>query len=131
MKKLINEAFRMQQLAGIKLLYESVLTATDTFYISDIEINGVMYEEIYGTMKMSTTDQYSEDVEVEVVSIDGATLLNGQKIEDREQLKALLPAVLSSDEALAQVQDQAQNSTEEYGSSDRYDWDDIDGRGDR
>lgn len=131
MKKLINEAFRMQQLAGIKLLYESVLTATDTFYISDIEINGVMYEEIYGTMKMSTADQYSEDVEVEVVSIDGATLLNGQKIEDREQLKALLPAVLSSDEALAQVQDQAQNSTEEYGSSDRYDWDDIDGRGDR
>jgi len=123
MKKLINEAFRMQQLAGIKLLYENQLTAIDTFSISDIEIGGVMYGEIYGTMKMSTADQYSEDVDAKIVSIDGATLSNGQKVEDREQLKALLPAVLSNDEALAQVQDQAQNSTEEYGSSDRYDWD--------
>ena len=123
MKKLINEAFRMQQLAGIKLLYENQLTAIDTFSISDIEIGGVMYGEIYGTMKMSTADQYSEDVDAKILSIDGATLSNGQKVEDREQLKALLPAVLSNDEALAQVQDQAQNSTEEYGSSDRYDWD--------
>jgi hypothetical protein len=123
MKKLINEAFRLQQLAGIKPLYEGALTATDTFYLDDIEINGVMYGEIYGTMKMSTADQYSEDVDAKIVSIDGATLPNGQKIEDREQLKALLPAVLSSEEALSKVQDQAQNSTEEYGSSDRYDWD--------
>ena len=137
-KGLINEAFRLQQLAGITPLYEASntdnnkgLKAIDTFSISDIEINGTMYAEIYGSMDLTVEDAYGEKVSWEITSIDGATLTNGIKIEDKAQLQELLPGILSSEEATAQIDQDAENSIEDFDSPDSYDWDDIDGRGDR
>jgi len=133
MKKLINEAFRMQQLAGIKPLYESYYgaKATPKVYLTDIEINGVTYEEIVLILDAKSSDEYGEKADWEIKAVDSAMLSNGQKITDRAQLNALLPHLLNSGEVNQKIENELEYGFDWDEPSDRYDWDDVDGRGDR
>ena len=126
-KGLINEAFRLQQLAGIKPVgtlseRRADSTVTVPFEITDVEVDGQMYDIISGEMEVSGDYEDAEyedgylfspggwDVsDIVVTSVDGAVPAGGDdSIEDEAELKALIPGLMQSDSVFKKLLDQAE-----------------------
>jgi hypothetical protein len=129
-KGLINEAFRLQQLAGI--IKEGInkrssdSTVSYPFFISDIELDGVVYAEIVGTLKVSgdyIDDDYSssqggwEVTDYQIVDIEAAIKEGeGDYIEDKLFLQSLIPKLEASEEANRQLMSAANDAATEFDS---------------
>jgi len=133
-KGLINEAFRLQQLAGI--IKEGInerssdSTVSYPFSISDIELDGVVYAEIVGTLRVSGDYKdaeymdgylYSqggwEVTDYQIVNIEGAIKEGeGDYIEDKQFLDSLIPKLEASEEANRQLMSAAEDAATEFDS---------------
>ena len=133
-KGFIKEAFRLQQIAGI--IKEGInerssdSTVSYPFSISDIELDGVLYAEIVGTLKVSGDykdaeymDGYLYDqggwevTDYQIVDIEAAIKEGeGDYIEDKEFLQSLIPKLEASQDADKQLMSAAEDAATEFDS---------------
>lgn len=125
-KGLITEAKRLQELAGIVPIKERASDSTTTvnFNLSNIELDGVKYEEIFGQLEVSGDYQEAEYMDgylfdpggwsitdYKIENIEGA-IIEGEEdyIEDQQVLDSLIPKIEASKEAEKQLMSAAEGA---------------------
>lgn len=118
-KGLINEAARLQELAGIQPIKErrSDSVTTVNFHVTDVTLDGIKYAEIFGQLEVSgdyQDDEYMDGylfqaggwgvTDYKIENIEGA-MIDGEEdyIEDEQVLDSLIPKLEASKEAEKQL----------------------------